>query len=290
MLRPSCVIVLATDERFVPGAAALLASLAHAGGVIGVAVTVYECGVSGESKELLRRTAQQAGLDLTIAEPMPVPDSYPMGTRFSQAAFVRLQLPSLLYDFDRILYLDSDTLVTGSLAELIGTDLGRRPFAAAAEYFQGRVGSVPNRRPRRTLFNSGVLLIDGAAWRERSISARVDEFIRANPDACRFAEQDALNAVMPEWMRLDARWNFYPLVEHFAAGVLDDFRITEDERHTLVQARRDARIIHFIGPVKPWDVKFPAGSNASAFRASLQLARLAHDKRALSQRTAVGRV
>ena len=116
--------------------------------------------------------------------------------RYTEAASMRLLLPELLPELDRILYLDCDIIVRQDIAKLWEeTQLGDNYLAAVyeaaiegqAERFRA-LGCDPSR-----YFNSGFLLMNLAQMRQEKVSEKLLE-------ACRvpwleFPDQDALNQV-----------------------------------------------------------------------------------------------
>lgn len=135
--------------------------------------------------------------------------------RYSAASMIRLLIPHLFdQDVDRVLYIDSDVIVDGDIAELWDMDLGDVPVWAVqngAEFEFDRLSetfeeiSVPS---GARYFNSGVLLMNLNVWRKKKISERVVDFMIRHNDRLSFPDQDALNAVVAgDWGRLPPRWN-----------------------------------------------------------------------------------
>ena len=116
--------------------------------------------------------------------------------RYTEAASLRLILPELLPELERVIYLDCDIIVRQDLARLWKeTDLGDNYLAAVyeaaiegqAERFRA-LGCDPAK-----YFNSGFLLMNLAQMRTEKVSEKL-------LDACRvpyleFPDQDALNQV-----------------------------------------------------------------------------------------------
>ena len=106
---------------------------------------------------------------------------------------------------------------------------------------------------RQAYFNSGVLLIDLAQWRDRDIRAEATVFINHNKDRLRFIDQCTLNGIFADqWYRLPLRWNqqadIYGVLKKYAEGC----GYTPDE---LTHAIADPAIVHFIGTQKPWTLR-----------------------------------
>lgn len=264
-------VVTACDDRYCVAACALLRSLGANGGLPPhTPVIVMTDSLSLESDRALRSAAERAGLRLEVrsaedAHAVVVPD-----TAYSGAAYLRLQIADVCADFDRVLYLDADTLAVGSVAPLLRASLGRRSVGAVVDPFVRTVGAAPGSWshaaasiPRDApYFNSGVLLIDIARWSAGDVRRRAEAFLRDFRDRVRFPDQDALNAVLyGAWRRLAHRWNACPACivdRHLTNGVAAD-----DGWSTVLtfvrRVERSARIVHFMGPYKPWASDFPDG-------------------------------
>ena len=115
----------------------------------------------------------------------------PLGrdSRRTEAAYLRLALPAAFAGaYRRLLYLDADVFVQGGdFAALLDVDIGPHPLAAVRDNIQWR---TPGRRAesfRRLglraapVFNSGVLLIDVAAFNAQEVLERCLAFGRQPP-------------------------------------------------------------------------------------------------------------
>jgi hypothetical protein len=170
--------------------------------------------------------------------------------RHGGAAYLRLLLPDLLDGrYDRLLYLDSDILCTGpGLDRLLRAEMGGAWLAAVRDNTQWR---TPGRRlpefralgrHARAYFNSGVLLIDVQAWREAQVLDRALALFRGSPGAILRHDQSLLNLIADgAWAEMSPVWNWqYTWSSRFFADLAEP------------------RIVHFIGPRKPWS---PAGAD-----------------------------
>ena len=172
------------------------------------------------------------------------------------AIYARLFLAELLpVNYQRILYMDGDIQITGSLNDLIRTELPANcDFAAAADpmaielyeaksqhaetaaYFEG-IGV--NSSPGRPYFNSGALLINRAQWGE--IGRDAINFLRNFPEKCIFHDQSALNfAGHSRFAPMSYQWNFPIFFKNCG-----------------VEAQISPRIHHFMSKPKPWNGVFP---------------------------------
>jgi lipopolysaccharide biosynthesis glycosyltransferase len=165
------------------------------------------------------------------------------GTRdFPPVVYARLLLDELLpSEVSRFLYLDSDLYVRAPVEKLIEMDLSGNTLAAAPE--PGRHHLVKGDDMRTRLgpfdcadpyFNSGVLVIDRAAWGKADLPGYLKALQRNGEIAALYHDQDVLNLKFRgAWLRLDPLWNLTK--PHPALRALDPF------------------IIHYTTGMKPWN-------------------------------------
>jgi lipopolysaccharide biosynthesis glycosyltransferase len=216
MLRKSdCAIVLCADHKYFPPAYIVCLALA-------------------------RTWPSRADIHL-LTEPGPHLDRVPTDTPFKIGtpdfvgqfpdapdamrtlgpfACLRLLLPELLEGYRRVLYLDSDIRIAGSLDPLFDLDMKGAPFAAVDDLMKFYPPSIISGTPHRlkigmkeedSYFNSGVMLIDCAQWRRKRMTTAAIDCMRRLAPVARFHDQDALNvAFCNEWLPLSPRWNWPP--------------------------------------------------------------------------------
>jgi lipopolysaccharide biosynthesis glycosyltransferase len=146
---------------------------------------------------------------------------------------------------NRVLYLDADIVVVGSIAPLWNTDLTGSLMGAVDIPGSDQGVRLLGMRAEDGYFNAGVLLIDLARWRETRADQTVINYIHTYPERLEY-DQDALNACFRGvTKRLDYRWNVIrPFFREPLALPL--------ERVEIEAIRREAIIIHFNGGSKPW--------------------------------------
>jgi lipopolysaccharide biosynthesis glycosyltransferase len=211
------IVAACTDRNYLELAGVMLRALTSVGDLAEAEVVVCGIGLHEADKLLLEASATRP---ITFIE---VPDrlwkrlsKLRANRQFTPAVYGRLVLPDLLADrFGRMLYLDSDVVINGSLLELCDIDLRGQAIAAVPDGAGPGFVSWRNRalgRPQDApYFNSGVLLIDLAEWRRQNLGSRAIAFATANPDRVEFVDQDALNWVVgSRWTPLNVKWNFHP--------------------------------------------------------------------------------
>ena len=109
------------------------------------------------------------------------PDGPNARKRWSYMALMKLALPEVFPEEERLLWLDVDTVVNKDIGDLFETDLGENLVAAAEE-------PMRSRRPFM-YFNAGVLLMD-----TKKLAAAVPSLVKmANGHPMDFPDQDAIN-------------------------------------------------------------------------------------------------
>lgn len=181
----------------------------------------------------------------------------PHQSRHGAETYLRLLLPGLLAaEYDRLLYLDSDILCGGAgIGRLLRADLGGHWLGAVRDNTQWRTPARRNPEfraaglPALPYFNAGVLLVDTAAWVAAEVEGQALRLFRDRPAAMTRHDQSLLNLIAGgRWAEMSPVWNWqYTWSSRFFADLADP------------------RLVHFIGPRKPW--KDEARALPARFRA-----------------------
>ncbi len=169
----------------------------------------------------------------SIKDKMPIRDYY------SKTTYYRLFIADMFPDFKKAIYVDSDTVVTGNIAELYDYDLGDNAVGACHEqamvqenvygtYVEKCIGI-----DRNSFFNAGILLINCEHFRENKVLEQFMQLLgfynfRVTQD------EDYLNVICRDKVLfLPQKWN---------TEVFGDIAVPLEE----------ACIIHYIMVAKPW--------------------------------------
>lgn len=117
----------------------------------------------------------------------------------SSSSYYRLMIPKLINQ-DRVLYLDSDIIVNGSLSDFYYSDLNGAPVGVVKDYGMGEHFPFPylDASVSRNYFNSGVLLIDCAKWRNEGLVDTLLQTVEEYGDQVLYGDQCILNIVLRE--------------------------------------------------------------------------------------------
>ena len=241
---------MCTNALFLQHAAVCLASLLTNNSELFFDIVIVERVTEDLDKEKLRRSvASFSNHSLQFrkfAPPAKLLLPLEPGAHYTIDTYTRLWLAEFFpEDVDRVLYLDADIVVVGSIAPLWRVDLAGALMGAVdipgSDQGVRRLGM----RLEDGYFNAGVIVTDLKQWRATRAEEVVLDYIRANPERIAY-DQDALNACFyTRTKRLDYKWNVIrPFFREPLALPL--------ERAEIEAIRRDALIIHFNGSSKPW--------------------------------------
>ena len=169
-------------------------------------VFFVDYGIHPRNKERLGEIAARYGKHVTYLDGKPMTDrvkrEFPhlgawRGTMAPNAkAFMDKIVPSYV---DRLLFLDADTLVTGSVADLQSLDMGGAALAAVPQAWttaQIRSGQLKLYSGSDFYFNSGVLLYDLNVWRREDCHQMVIDMLRTKKQLYS-PDQTLLNNAIP---------------------------------------------------------------------------------------------
>ncbi|MDR1248353.1 MAG: glycosyltransferase family 8 protein [Treponema sp.] len=270
-------VVFSADDYFVPYMAALVQSIMdNAQRPSGYRFFVLHRGISAGNRQLLQsqvdgKTGAAGGggpsFSVDFVDVSAHIKDYRFPTHFLPAeSYFRLLIP-YLFDYEKIIYLDSDMIVNTDLAELYAVDPGTNLLAACRDDFlagdrgRGHARSI-GLSGHQDYFNAGMLLIN----RERFVQSIAKERLLglAVSQDWRFCDQDVLNVVCAEkTLILNMEWNAMVTMyneDQFPLNLRQEYR----------RSRANPKITHFAGP-KPWDRRFSFGFNSGPRKAQLEL-------------------
>lgn len=243
-----------SSDKFAPVLGVSITSLfENNGDADRIRVFVLGEGIGPENRERLSALASSYGREIHV---IPMPDinaRYSLGLRDVRPdwffnSYSRLFLHDILpRDVDRVLYLDSDTLVLSSLEGLWGVDFGQCCFAAVIECLGSeykQLFSIPDSSP---YYNSGVLMEDLEALRGMDVAGLVRRYASERGGYVFFMEQTVLNAVFGGSVKtLPPMFNCYSMIECLSFDELMAFRRPDPyySREEVDAAREDPAIAH----------------------------------------------
>jgi lipopolysaccharide biosynthesis glycosyltransferase len=265
-------IAFSSDDAYLPHAAAMVASVLQHGNpartynffYLYSEVTPQRLEVFASIFRPYRNAALHA---INVGDPFK--DSYRSPSRApSNATYNRFLLFELLPTLNRLLYIDSDMIVTGDVAEIFDVDMGDRKIAAVPDYIMTRTltgpvttidPAVPDlyRYHRDVLglsdeqihgyFNAGLLVFNFSAM--DVVPTGHDLLERVQASQFLFRDQDLLNSYFKDsYLRLPAKYNV------FNSRASAYTNVPADNHAEAMAAKRAPFVVHYAAKsYKPWD-------------------------------------
>ena len=238
-------VLVSVNDSYVMPLAVMLGSLLKTNDAAQVTVWLLHLGLSEASLDAVRGVVEGPGAEL-VAVPLDdaLFEGYPTANYISKETYLRLLAGEVLPpELHRILWLDADMLVRGSLDELYRADFGDNALVACGhgEDLPGsmrehceELGMAPNE-----YINAGMLLINLDAWRALDLRAKAEELVQLGIKLS-YADQDMVNLIFGGRIAL---------VDDRVYNLRTNQPFSPEQ---LAEARSQARIIHYCGVRKPW--------------------------------------
>ena len=176
---------------------------------------------------------------------------------FNFIVLSRLFLCSYLPDdVNRILYLDCDTIVNGSIKELEIIPFGKNFAAAVPELYM-----PPNKKAligfgkEETYYNAGVLLVNLSLWRLENLEKTFMQYYSSMNGKLLYNDQDILNYCCKDRiLTLSHTYNFSPNLFYFPRYFVKNLQPVYDtiSAAEYVRILSSPLIIHYLGDERPW--------------------------------------
>lgn len=167
--------------------------------------------------------------------------------RGSYAANMRLFLAEIVpEEVDRLLYLDSDTVVAGTLDEVVEMDLGDCPIAMVRD----SLGFTHKRELglQGDYYNSGAIIFQMGVWRREGYGSKIVDHIKNVRSHYPMPDQDILNVVCENKIyTLNPKYNFQPIHIAFSWNL---YRLAYNEKayykkEEVEEASENPIVYHF---------------------------------------------
>ncbi|MBR0032429.1 MAG: 1-acyl-sn-glycerol-3-phosphate acyltransferase [Treponema sp.] len=239
-------IFFASDNNYAPFLAVAMRSLLeNASNESIYRIYVLYIDLSKENIEKLKKSVVDSPVEYSIdfkslREEMENSDgTFHLRDYYTRETYCRLFIPRIFPQYDKIIYIDSDTAVVDDISELYDTELGDCVLAAAREdvidivpaygkYIEKNLGL-----DTKTFFSAGVLLINADKYRESDFESSFIQLLNSYTFLIT-QDEDYLNVLCGEnHILLDQKWN---------KGAFDTPGFDD----------KSVKIIHFKLNFKPW--------------------------------------
>lgn len=237
-------IFFAVDDGYIPFLAVTLQSLVdNSSSSNQYSIKILHTNVNEENKRKISKY-QRENIDIEFVNlncyVEKVKDKLFTRDYYTNTTYFRLFIPELYPQYEKALYLDSDTVVLADIAELYNTDIGENLVAAAQEgviqnikVYQDYVEKVVGVASYKRFFNAGVLLMNLNELRRFQFQEKI-LYLLSTVKYSVIQDEDYLNRMCKGRVKfVDSTWNKMPID-------IDNVQI------------EDIKLIHFNYVYKPW--------------------------------------
>jgi lipopolysaccharide biosynthesis glycosyltransferase len=234
-------IVTGGNAAFVPGICVTTASALESLSKNRTAhIHILDGGVSMKDRNLIKEVCGRIHPECKV-------DFYQLGeydfSKFapghngSRMFYARLAMAEILSNLEKVIYIDSDTVVLGDFDELWSIDIGKHMALACKDKKIRRLSEdcpwvLDAADMQRGYFNSGLMVANLTGWRKMNLYNKSVKLSSKNKSELKFWDQTLLNYLLKDEVEfVSEKWNW------------------QQEEKPLSQ---EVGVIHFTSPKKPW--------------------------------------
>lgn len=251
-------VAYACDENYIEQTMISMASLMEHNQTHKIVIYLIESKIGRESLQKICDLVEQykqsficialddllKGIDLTLDE------------RHPKTIYAKLFLDQVC-EADRILYLDSDTVITSSVEELWKMDLQDAYIAGVAMPYTADIKRKLGLTSEMDYFCDGIVLINLKVWRNKKVAEQCREYIMRQKGNPYMLSEGVINAVAGEKrITLPPKYNLMSTFLLWNAKQIKElFDVSHFyTREQVEEARKDPVIIHYLNElyIRPW--------------------------------------
>ena len=263
---PCVPVVFAADNNYVPMLTTTIFSmLSNASPERSYDIIVLEKDITQRNKDMATEFLSQfANARIRFCDVGSLIRAYDLQTNnehISVETYYRFLIQDVLPGYDKVLYLDSDLIVCGDVAELFGVELGDNLVAAARDIdFLGNLNMSDGQRMKYALstldmenpydyFQAGVLVLNTAQM--RALHSINDWLEIASDPKYIYNDQDILNKeCQGRVVYLDNEWN---VMNDCGGRIKSVFSFAPAKIYdAFIAAYGQPKVVHYAGFEKPW--------------------------------------
>lgn len=253
-------ILYTLNDRFVPQVAAGICSLCENNKDIdNITFYIISKEIADENKTKLKEFGKTYNREVVIKELGDIKQYFDFEfdtTGWNSIVLARLILDKFLpEDMEKILYLDGDTIVRGSIKDLWNINLDNYVLGASIE------PTVDKKRKKnlglefKPYYNAGVLLVNLKKWREMGASKIILDYYKENNGKLFANDQDAINGSLAEYINtILPKYNFYNIFYQYSYRFLNKLMkpVQYIGEENFKECVKNPTIIHYLGEERPW--------------------------------------
>ena len=259
-------ICFSANDKYVPILSAELESIIqHSSPENNYDIVILTTSISDENHfKLLSQIKNHPNFSIRIVNVGPVVygynfylDSRLTNTKYSSEIYFRLLCPTLMPDYDYVIFLDADLIVLDDIANLLKFDCSQNMIGAVRDY-EGIANCYNNNYERtkyriselkiktfENYFASGVLIFNIKKFNENYTEKQLLDL--ASSRKWIQYDQDFFNFICGDDVKIiDAEYNFVEDIDHVYKSLPQ--KLFEE----FEKSEKNPKIIHYSGNRKPW--------------------------------------
>ncbi len=160
-------------------------------------------------------------------------------------------------DIDRLLYVDSDTIICGDISPLISINMDNKPIAMVLDSLGKKYKLTVGLDEDDYYFNGGVILYDVKKWRQDECAERIQKHVKNTRARYVCPDQDLLNIVLKNQIKkLDISYNLQPVhtvytYKQYCREFGEKMYYSEEEINSAVTSPKILHTFRYLGEF-PW--------------------------------------
>lgn len=251
-------ILYQSDDNYAPYlGVSLLSLLASNKAAQAIDIYVISEGISEENISKLKKTAEHYGRELILFDAKALQEkaqesgftSY-MGFRKNKMSYLKMFVEYVVpKEVERLVYVDSDTLIRGDLTPLMNIPMNDHPIGMVQDCLMSRCKHAVGIKRGEPYFNSGVILFDMQQWRQKHCLERIVDHA-CNVRVYGTVDQDFYNVVLKGDIEiLPPEYNLQGMYLAYKPETFDRI-FKQDEAYysteEIAHAKKSPVIIHFL--------------------------------------------
>jgi lipopolysaccharide biosynthesis glycosyltransferase len=242
-------ILVCTDNNYIIPLAALLSSLRESLINEKIIIHWFALEVSNTNVEKILTLADSHTIKIKLYKfnNSNISSKFYTSGRITSATYLRLYVADKLRNISKILYLDCDMIILGSIKELWAYDISQQVAAVVEDDKNINLSHLGGAKPSK-YFNAGMMLINMDQWKKNKIQDKLFQLLNKKIHF-RFHDQDRLNLTLnKKIIFIEPRWNLIPSREN--QNTIKYYSIIS--RLRLEKLFHLSCIIHYASSKKPW--------------------------------------
>lgn len=220
-------------------------------------ITIIDCGINETNKNIINSIAANYHRGINYLLLNRLTDGIHIKTKFNEAAFGRIFIPNIIND-NLVYYIDSDTIINGSIYELKYIDMKNFLVAGVQDsvnpYYISTIGLEQS---HRYINSGGILILNLSLWRKLGIVEKCINFIDKYDGNPPHYDQGTINKVCSGMIKiLPPQYNVMPPMFVFKADQIQElFKIKTYYNHKdILEAINKPIVIHYTAEFfnRPW--------------------------------------